>query len=512
MPAIGKIQRAWNPYKDDSHYQMVGKPTLVKHGGRIYSRVTYQRKHAFDNWHIVHSVAAFFATVFSFGLALTLKKIINWWKGIEVKQIDLIAMDKMLESDDLETYLREIEQVTKDLGFPLKFQSNKIFDQLIKLAKWMGYTPSGLVKNLEELEKYYQYNGLTEVSRLLLTQIISYKIQARALRKIFERMDVQELTKAVIEQEKFRQHKDLYEGEKTNITIVDKKLVGTFFKNLRGDLEFILVFSMHNSPSGAYKVYSKAGTVASIQDIAHLELKKEDRNKKSQKKLEREGKIWMELQELCIPHIPKLYSYKKMEKNFILFAENFHSDLWKVIPSHGSEKLFHQIAEPLFEFLVNLHKNQYIHRDIKPRNILIRKEKKTGKIEKIAVTDFGCTKRIESEDVPIKGRTGTPGYKAPEVETEKKSFQKSDVWSAACTLLKVRYGKRFSPFVYCDRRYKRDFEEEEHIKDYFKWWIKKVAGRAPDPYDQWLKKCLTYKVEDRLSSEQAYSLYRFSSL
>ena len=70
-----------------------------------------------------------------------------------------------------------------------------------------------------------------------------------------------------------------------------------------------------------------------------------------------------------------------------------------------------------------------IHRDIKPDNILIEKSKKTQKIIRIKLSDFGFSKTVIPGET-LSRRCGTPAFIAPEILEQKGYGKKVDLWSA----------------------------------------------------------------------------------
>ncbi|XP_053545400.1 serine/threonine-protein kinase MARK1-like [Bombina bombina] len=86
--------------------------------------------------------------------------------------------------------------------------------------------------------------------------------------------------------------------------------------------------------------------------------------------------------------------------------------------------IFHQVATAL----LYLHQNGIVHRDVKPKNILLDSSKKN-----IKLTDFGLSTFHNNENIST--YCGTPYYVAPELYRQRPyDGLKSDVWSAGATL------------------------------------------------------------------------------
>ena len=79
-----------------------------------------------------------------------------------------------------------------------------------------------------------------------------------------------------------------------------------------------------------------------------------------------------------------------------------------------------------------LHMVGVRHRDIKPENIVI------DIYGNVVLTDFGCSKRYNTDDLVSRGPLAgyTPKYKVPEVERDRRD-RKSDVWSLGCVFVEI---------------------------------------------------------------------------
>ncbi len=135
------------------------------------------------------------------------------------------------------------------------------------------------------------------------------------------------------------------------------------------------------------------------------------------------------------------------------------------------------IAREVCQALVCAHKNGIIHRDIKPKNILISKE---GVVK---LTDFGVARDIEAPDLTTTGAIiGTPFYMSPEQAGGGKAGFQSDIFSLGVVLYEMVTGKK--PFVaeenqgiiakICRGQYRSPFWLDPHHS----WRLSRIINKA----------------------------------
>jgi len=119
------------------------------------------------------------------------------------------------------------------------------------------------------------------------------------------------------------------------------------------------------------------------------------------------------------------------------------------------------VLKQILQAIGYAHQHQVIHRDLKPKNIILKKD---GKVK---ITDFGLAKQVakEHETTTVAGR-GTLYYMSPEqVRGGKDVTHLTDIYAIGMTLYEMLTGKR--PFDQTDSQY----TTEQRI----------VEGKLPPP-------------------------------
>ncbi|KJE93174.1 CAMK/CAMKL/AMPK protein kinase [Capsaspora owczarzaki ATCC 30864] len=102
-----------------------------------------------------------------------------------------------------------------------------------------------------------------------------------------------------------------------------------------------------------------------------------------------------------------------------------------IMPERESARIFLQITLGV-EYL---HANCVYHRDLKPNNILLDDKKN------VKISDFGLSKRTNSQTEPLKTMCGSPIYAAPELMTQNYLGAPADTWSLGVILYNFLTGR-----------------------------------------------------------------------
>ncbi|KAL8039316.1 hypothetical protein ABFS82_10G027000 [Erythranthe guttata] len=107
------------------------------------------------------------------------------------------------------------------------------------------------------------------------------------------------------------------------------------------------------------------------------------------------------------------------------------------IPEETAKHFMQQLAEGLKV----LHKNDLVHRDLKPQNLLLSTN---GDNSVLKIADFGFARSLPSRGL-AETLCGSPLYMAPEIMELKKYDAKADLWSVGTILFQLVTGK--TPFT-----------------------------------------------------------------
>ncbi|CEL97774.1 unnamed protein product [Vitrella brassicaformis CCMP3155] len=202
---------------------------------------------------------------------------------------------------------------------------------------------------------------------------------------------------------------------------VSKKKVGDYILDIRiGKGSFAAVWKGHKQNTG--------------ETVAVKVISRQMMNETAQ--LNQEVAV---LKHLDHKNIVKFRDLKKSAGHFYLILEYCGGgDLYKFIKNHGKvpEKVARNFLQQLACGLEVLHRQNFIHRDLKPQNILLTEASYYATLK---IADFGFARALQPQDL-ASTVCGSPLYMAPEVLRYEPYDVKADLWSVGTILFELLYG------------------------------------------------------------------------
>ncbi len=198
------------------------------------------------------------------------------------------------------------------------------------------------------------------------------------------------------------------------------------------------------------------------------------------------------LDRLNHPNIVRVHSVDQVDGKVLIAMEYVPGiNLQELLRQQGKLPLSQalDIAIQVLDALQYAHEHHTIHRDIKPGNILIRKD---GVVK---LVDFGLATILGTGSYA--GGAGTYVYMAPEdFESEESSDHRSDLWAVGVTLYEMVTGHR--PFDAVKPKdpfsWKRAVQEDEPPP------LREFVPNVPDSLQRVIDRALAKRKEDRYPS------------
>jgi eukaryotic-like serine/threonine-protein kinase len=137
-------------------------------------------------------------------------------------------------------------------------------------------------------------------------------------------------------------------------------------------------------------------------------------------------------------HVARIFSHGNYQNNVYLVMEFFEGgDLskrlgGKPVPPPEALKFFRELMFALGD----IHEKGILHRDLKPQNLMFRRD------GSLAIVDFGIAKNIAAADRTGAGEVlGTPRYMSPEQVQGRALDLRTDIYSAGVLLYQMLTGK-----------------------------------------------------------------------
>ena len=194
--------------------------------------------------------------------------------------------------------------------------------------------------------------------------------------------------------------------------------------------------------------------------VAIKKIKMENVDQKSFKLINDEINIMqkIKLNKLKCPNIINCFDiFEEFDYIYLVLEYCDNGDLSKIIGKPIREPIVKYYFSQIINALYFLYDNNIIHRDIKPKNILLKNNKK-----ELVLCDFGFARIKSSSMQRVSTICGSPLYMAPELLEEKSYTEIVDIWAIGMILYEMIYGEH--PYNECkDLDDLREFSKKDII-------------------------------------------------
>ncbi|PRP90312.1 Serine/threonine-protein kinase PknB [Enhygromyxa salina] len=201
------------------------------------------------------------------------------------------------------------------------------------------------------------------------------------------------------------------------------------------------------------------------------------------------------------PWIVEIFDYKELPDGRLMYLMELveGSSLYVVQRGRAGERgtaacepaRLIGIARQVCKGLAHAHEVGFVHRDVKPENIMIGRDA-DGR-EQVKIVDFGLAALLEGPKDANRG--GTPAYMSPEQCKGQDADARADIYSFGVTLYELACGRL--PFLHDDERRLR----EDHVRTQPEPPSTFAPpGQLTPGFDTLILRCMAKRPADRYSS------------
>lgn len=197
------------------------------------------------------------------------------------------------------------------------------------------------------------------------------------------------------------------------------------------------VYERKSIGKGSFSKVYKGTNVLTKMSVAIKKINKSKLDDNLHDRLNTEIKFMKQYSHKNIINLYDVLHSKNNNYIFIIMEYCSDNDLHNFMKNNkmGEESIKYYMKQ-LKDGLQYLMQNQILHRDIKPKNILL-----TNNCTILKIADFGFAKKIVNKISLIDTLCGSPLYMAPEIINDKKYTIQSDLWSVGIILYEMIYEK-----------------------------------------------------------------------